>query len=103
MTRKTSSLSDELAAASRTCVSIFSQTVVWRRLRVLGEALPDWRRVSPDAAVDLAAIANGAHIVDASDRFFGEPAQHADARHVPRTWATAGRRNVGADPDTTGS
>ena len=70
------------------------------RLRVLGEALPDWRRVSTDAAVDLTAIANGAHIVDASDRFFGEPANMLmpdTAANTGEGWETKRRRGPGHD------
>ncbi|HWJ56071.1 MAG TPA: hypothetical protein VNR90_07620, partial [Vicinamibacterales bacterium] len=39
------------------------------RLRVFGEALPDWTRIlGDDDDLDLAAIAHGAHVVDTSDR-----------------------------------
>ena len=43
------------------------------RLRVYGEAVPDWRRTGhARGEVDLAAAENGAHVVTCSDMFFGE-------------------------------
>jgi allantoicase len=43
------------------------------RLRVFGEAVPDWRRTGhARGEVDLAAAENGAHVVTCSDMFFGE-------------------------------
>jgi allantoicase len=43
------------------------------RLRVYGEAVPDWRRQGhARGEVDVAAAENGAHVVTCSDMFFGE-------------------------------
>ena len=43
------------------------------RLRVFGEAAPDWRRNGhARGEIDLAAADNGAHVVTCSDMFFGE-------------------------------
>ncbi len=43
------------------------------RLRVFGEAVPDWRRTGhARGEVDLAAAENGAHVLTCSDMFFGE-------------------------------
>ena len=71
------------------------------RLRVLGEALPDWRRLLTDGAdIDLAAIVHGAHVVDASDRFFGEPANMLmpfAAANMGEGWETKRRRGPGHD------
>ena len=40
----------------------------------MGEALPDWTRIlAAGADIDLAAAVHGGYVVDASDRFFGEP------------------------------
>jgi allantoicase len=71
------------------------------RLRVLGEALPDWRQVLADpGAINLADVALGAHIVDASDRFFGEPANMLmpyRAANMGDGWETKRRRGPGHD------
>jgi len=71
------------------------------RLRVLGEAMPDWTRVLADAAeIDLAAILNGAHLVDTSDRFFGEPANMLmpyPPANMGEGWETKRRRGPGHD------
>jgi allantoicase len=71
------------------------------RLRVLGEVVPDWRRVlATGSDIDLAAITHGAHVVDTSDRFFGEPANmlmpHA-AANMGDGWETKRRRGPGHD------
>ena len=71
------------------------------RLRVLGDAMPDWTRVLADAAeIDLAAVRNGAHLVDTSDRFFGEPANMLmpyPAANMGDGWETKRRRGPGHD------
>ncbi len=71
------------------------------RLRVLGEAIPDWTRVLADAPeIDLAAVVNGAHLVDTSDRFFGEPANMLmpyPAANMGDGWETKRRRGPGHD------
>jgi allantoicase len=71
------------------------------RLRVLGHAIPDWTRVFADAnQVDLAAVINGAHLVDSSDHFFGEPANMLmpyPAANMADGWETRRRRGPGHD------
>jgi allantoicase len=71
------------------------------RLRVLGDAVPDWTRVLADASeIDLAAVVNGAHLVDTSDRFFGEPANMLmpyAAANMGDGWETKRRRGPGHD------
>ena len=71
------------------------------RLRVLGEALPDWRTAAAGEGIaDLVGIANGAHIVDASDRFFAEPANLLMPDVAANTgdgWETKRRRGPGHD------
>lgn len=71
------------------------------RLRVLGDALPDWTRVLAHSSdIDLASVANGAHVVDTSDRFFGEPANMLmpyPAAHMGDGWETRRRRGPGHD------
>jgi allantoicase len=71
------------------------------RLRVLGEAVPDWPEVlSQEAAIDLASAVNGAHIVDVSDRFYSEPANMLMPYRALNTgdgWETKRRRGPGHD------
>jgi allantoicase len=71
------------------------------RLRVLGDAMPDWTRVLADAAeIDLVTVLNGAHLVDTSDRFFGEPANMLmpyPAANMGDGWETKRRRGPGHD------
>ena len=71
------------------------------RLRVLGEALPDWRQIfAVGKAIDLATVVHGAHIVDTSDRFFGEPANMLmpyPAHNMGDGWETKRRRGPGHD------
>jgi len=71
------------------------------RLRVLGEAVPDWPEVlSSDSPIDLASAVNGAHIVDVSDRFFSEPANMLMPYRALNTgdgWETKRRRGPGHD------
>jgi allantoicase len=71
------------------------------RLRVLGDAVPDWTRVlSAAAPIDLASVVNGAHIVDTSDRFFGEAANMLmpyPAANMGDGWETKRRRGPGHD------
>ncbi|MEO8504089.1 MAG: allantoicase [Acidobacteriota bacterium] len=68
------------------------------RLRVHGEPMPHWPAVS--ARLDLAALANGAWVVAASDRFFGPP--HSLGLPGPSIgmhdgWETRRRRGPGHD------
>jgi len=71
------------------------------RLRVLGEAVPDWPEVlSRESPLDLASAVNGAHIVDVSDRFFSEPANMLMPFRALNTgdgWETKRRRGPGHD------
>jgi allantoicase len=71
------------------------------RLRVMGEALPDWTRIlSTGEALDLAAVAHGGYVVDTSDRFFGEPRNMLmpyPAANMGDGWETKRRRGPGHD------
>jgi allantoicase len=71
------------------------------RLRVMGEVLPDWTRIlATDTAIDLAAVAHGGYVVDASDRFFGEPRNMLmpyPAANMGDGWETKRRRGPGHD------
>jgi allantoicase len=71
------------------------------RLRVLGDAVPDWTRVlAGTQEIDLATVVNGAHVVDTSDRFFGEPANMLmpyPAANMGDGWETKRRRGPGHD------
>jgi allantoicase len=71
------------------------------RLRVLGEAMPDWTRVLTSGEdVDLASAMLGAHVVDTSDRFFGEPRNMLmsyPAANMGDGWETKRRRGPGHD------
>jgi len=71
------------------------------RLRVLGEALPDWRHIfAVGKEIDLASVVRGAHVVDTSDRFFGEPANMLmpyPAHNMGDGWETKRRRGPGHD------
>jgi allantoicase len=71
------------------------------RLRVLGEALPDWTRIlAAGGDIDLAAAVNGAHVVDASDKFYGEPRNMLmpyRAANMGDGWETKRRRGPGHD------
>ena len=71
------------------------------RLRVLGEVVPDWRSIFADGAeIDLASVRNGGHVVDVSDRFFGEPPNMLMPDRAPNMgdgWETKRRRGPGHD------
>ena len=71
------------------------------RLRVMGEVLPDWTRIlSSPGEIDLAAIVHGGYVVDASDRFFGEPRNMLmpyAAGNMADGWETKRRRGPGHD------
>jgi allantoicase len=68
------------------------------RLRVHGQALPDWSAL-PDR-IDLASALHGARIADCSDRFYSHP-QHLLLPDAPRGmfdgWETKRRRGPGHD------
>jgi len=71
------------------------------RLRVMGEALPEWTRLlATGEEIDLAAAVNGGYVVDASDRFFGEPRNMLmpyPAANTGDGWETKRRRDPGHD------
>ncbi len=71
------------------------------RLRVMGEVVPDWRSVLADGGeLDLASIRNGGHVVDVSDKFFGEPHNMLMPDRAPNMgdgWETKRRRGPGHD------
>jgi len=70
------------------------------RLRVYGEVILDWERVSAAAEVDLAAVENGGLVLAASDMFFGS--RHnlilpGPAKNMGDGWETKRRRGPGHD------
>ncbi|WP_437731063.1 allantoicase [Sorangium sp. So ce1335] len=71
------------------------------RLRVHGDAVPDWRRLDrPSAEIDLAAAENGASVLSCSDMFFG--VRHnlimpGRAANMGEGWETRRRRGPGYD------
>ena len=69
------------------------------RLRVLGEALPDARRWR-GLGIDLAALAHGGRVLDASDRHYSPPENlllPGSAAHMGQGWETRRRRDAGHD------
>ncbi len=71
------------------------------RLRIMGEALPDWARLlARGAEIDLAAVIHGGYVVNTSDRFFGEPRNMLmpyPAANMGDGWETKRRRGPGHD------
>ncbi len=70
------------------------------RLRVHGEALPDPALLDVLGTVDLAAIENGGHVRDVSNRFYSSPHNlllPGPARSMGEGWETARRRDDGHD------
>jgi allantoicase len=70
------------------------------RLRVHGEAAPDWDRLRLRGEVDLAAAEHGGRVVACSDMFFGS--RHnlimpGEARTMGEGWETRRRRDGGHD------
>lgn len=69
------------------------------RLRVLGEAVPDPRRLA-GAPLDLVALQNGGRVDDCSNRFYS-PADHVllpgQAQTMGQGWETRRRRGGGND------
>jgi allantoicase len=70
------------------------------RLRVHGEVVADWTRLSARGEVDLAAAEHGGLVVACSDMFFGS--RHnlimpGDARNMGDGWETKRRRGSGHD------
>jgi len=69
------------------------------RLRVHGEPVLD-PRLAVDGVLDLAAAEHGAHVVDCSNRFYGEPNNlllPGLAGTMGEGWETARRRDAGHD------
>jgi allantoicase len=71
------------------------------RLRVHGEVVPDWHRAGGLAGeVDLAAIENGAQVLNCSDMFFGPKhnlIMPGRAHNMSDGWETRRRRGPGND------
>ncbi len=70
------------------------------RLRVYGEPVPDPRFLHLGALVDLAATEHGGRVVEASNRFYGNPNNlllPGSARTMGEGWETARRRDDGND------
>ncbi|HEY0672890.1 MAG TPA: allantoicase, partial [Longimicrobiales bacterium] len=70
------------------------------RLRVHGEAMPDWERLRKRGQVDLAAVHHGGRVIAASDMFFGH--RHnlimpGRGTHMGDGWETKRRRGRGND------
>lgn len=70
------------------------------RLRLYGDAQPDWEVLARRGEVDLAAAAHGGYVVVCSDMFFGHR-QHlilpGEARTMGEGWETRRRRDGGHD------
>lgn len=73
------------------------------RLRVYGEASPDWDRLAraePGARLEVAAIPRGGRVLACSDAFFGSPGnllQPDEPRGMWDGWETRRRRGPGFD------
>jgi allantoicase len=70
------------------------------RLRVYGDAAPDWARLRGRGEIDLASAEHGGLVVACSDMFFGS--RHnlimpGDARSMADGWETKRRRGPGHD------
>src|SRR3989441_949551 len=71
------------------------------RLRIWGEARPDWRRIAATRrAVDLVAVEHGGAPLATSDQFFSEPLNlimPGPSRDMGDGWETRRRRGPGHD------
>ena len=71
------------------------------RLRVHGEAAPDWKRIRAQRGeIDLAAVENGGTILASSNEFFGSPQNllmPGRAKDMGEGWETRRRRGPGFD------
>jgi len=68
------------------------------RLRIQGEACPDWRAMGGE--IDLASAENGATVADASNRHYGNPTNMlmpGRGRNMGDGWETRRRRGPGYD------
>ena len=90
---------DSILRASHVRLNIFPDGGV-ARLRVYGVPAPAEGRVAHGAELDLAAAENGGHVVDASDRHYGNPQQMlypGPSRGMFDGWETKRRRGPGHD------
>jgi allantoicase len=73
------------------------------RLRVYGEAVPDWERIvrqDPAGRIEVAATPRGGMVVACSDEFFGAPGNlllPGDSQGMWDGWETRRRRGPGHD------
>ena len=70
------------------------------RLRVFGQARPDWKALAARSKVDLVAVENGGRAVDCSDRYFSDPSNLTMAGRstfMGDGWETRRRRGPGHD------
>jgi len=70
------------------------------RLRVYGEAVMDWTNKSNQQTLDLAAIVNGAKVLQVSDMFFSDKnnlIMPGKAKNMGDGWETKRRRDPGPD------
>lgn len=70
------------------------------RLRVHGEAVPDWARLLSSAEMDLAAVGHGGRAVACSDTFFSSPRNllmPGRGKGMADGWETKRRRGPGHD------
>jgi len=71
------------------------------RLRVHGEPLPDWKRISrASGELDLVALENGGRVLATNDRFFGSAhnlLMPGASTHMGDGWETRRRRGPGFD------
>ncbi len=91
---------DVPAAFTHVRLNIFPDGGV-ARLRVFGEAVPDWHRIGRALGeVDLAGAEHGGHVVACSDMFFGERRNLVmpdRALNMGDGWETRRRRGPGYD------
>jgi len=70
------------------------------RLRIYGDVVPDWSRITSEQMVDLASVVNGGKVVAASDMFFGSKenlVMPGRATNMGDGWETKRRRGPGHD------
>ena len=70
------------------------------RLRVHGEAAPDWEVIAREGPADLAAVVHGGLVLAASDEFFSAPLHlllPGHSRGMHDGWETRRRRGAGHD------
>ena len=70
------------------------------RLRIWGDARPDWRRIGAKRVIDLVAVQHGGVPLATSDQFFSEPLNlmmPGRPRDMSDGWETRRRRGPGHD------